>query len=58
MLHVQHAAKQGHNQILVHTVDTNVVVLTVMVTKMLSVNIELWLAFGTGNTFDTWLHTK
>ena len=40
-----HAAKQGHNQILVRTVDTDVVVLAVMVTKMLSVNIELWLAF-------------
>ena len=34
MLHVQHAAKQGHNQILVRTVDTDVVVLAVMVTKI------------------------
>ena len=26
MLHVQHAAQHGHHQILVHTVDTDVVV--------------------------------
>ena len=33
MLHVAHAAKQGHHQVLVRTVDTDVVVLAVMVAE-------------------------
>jgi len=35
MLHVAHAAQHGHRQILVRTVDTDVVVLAVMVSATL-----------------------
>ena len=51
MLHVQHAAQHVHHQILVRTVDTDVVVLAVMVAETLSAEVEIWLAFGTGKKF-------
>ena len=51
MLHVQHAAQHVHHQILVRTVDTDVVVLAVMVAETLSAEVEIWLAFGTGKNF-------
>lgn len=51
MLHVAHAAQHGHQKILVRTVDTDVVVLAVMVAGTLSSEHELWLAFGTGKSF-------
>ena len=51
MLHVAHAAQHGHHQILVHTVDTDVVVLAVMVDETLPAEDEVWLAFGTGKNF-------
>lgn len=46
MLHVQHAAQHGHNQILVRTVDTDVVV-----AEKLPVKVQIWLTFGTGKNF-------
>ena len=51
MLHVQHAAQHGHHQILVRTVDTDVVVLAVTAVEKLPVEVEVWLAFGTGKNF-------
>ncbi len=51
MLHVAHAARHGHHKILVRTVDTDVVVLAVMVAETLSLEHEVWLAFGTGKNF-------
>lgn len=51
MLHVAHAAKHDHHRILVRTVDTDVVVLAVMVAQTLSCETELWIAFGTGKNF-------
>ena len=48
MLHVTHAARHGHQRILVRSVDTDVVVLAVMVAQKLSSQYEIWLAFGTG----------
>ena len=48
MLHVAHAARHDHHQILVRTVDTDIVVLTVMVTPTLPAGMEIWLAFGVG----------
>ena len=51
MLHVAHAARHGHQQILLRTVDTDVVVLAVMVAQKVSSQYEVWLAFGTGNNF-------
>ena len=44
MLHIQHAAQHGHHQnILVRTVDTDVVVLA---------EVQIWLAFGTVKNFQ------
>ena len=51
MLHVAHASQHGHQQILVRTVDTDVVVLAVMVAETLTAEHEVWLAFGTGKNF-------
>ena len=51
MLHVAHAAQHGHHQIQVRTVDTDVVVLAVMVVQKLPAGDELWVAFGTGKNY-------
>ena len=51
MLHVAHAVQHGHHQILVHSVDTDVVVLAVMVSATLPGNNKVWVAFGTGKNF-------
>ena len=51
MLHVAHAAQHGHQRIVVRTVDTDVVVLAVMVSQTLPADTEVWLAFGTGKSF-------
>ena len=48
MLHIAHAARHGHQIILVRIVDTDVVV---MVAGRLSPEHEVWLAFGTGKNF-------
>jgi len=48
MLHVAHAVQHGHHRILVRTVDTDVVVLAVMVAERLPAIKELWIAFGVG----------
>ena len=50
MLHV--AAQQDRHQILVHTVDTDAVVLAVMVAATLTAGKEVWLAFRAGNFAD------
>ena len=42
ILHAAHAAKNGHHEILICTVDTDVVVLA----ETLSPEHEVWLAFG------------
>ena len=42
MLHVAHATQHGHHQILVRTVDTDVVVLAVMVAETLPAKHEVW----------------
>ena len=51
MLHAAHAARHGHQRILVRTVDTDFVVLAVMVVQKLSSEYEIWLVFGTGKNF-------
>ena len=51
LLHVSHAANNGHHNILIKTVDIDVVVLTVSVAQGLLPEDELWLAFGTGKSF-------
>ena len=41
MLHVAHAVQHGHHQILVHSVDTGVSVLAVIVSAILPSNNEV-----------------
>ena len=53
LLHVAHAAQHGHQRIMIQTVDTDVVVLAVAAAQGLKPADELWLAFGTGKSFDT-----
>ena len=50
LLHAIHAAHHGNHQILIHTVDTDVVVWAVLVTQQMSAEDELWVAFGTGQS--------
>ena len=58
MLHVAHAVQHGHHQILVLSVDTDAVVLAVMVSATLPGNNEVWVTFGTGKIFNTWQPTE
>ena len=51
LLHTSHAAKRGHYNILIRTIDTDVVVLAVSVAHALQSRNELWLAFETGKSF-------
>ena len=51
LLHISHAAQQGHHQVLIRTVDTGVVVLAVYAINHLPAGCELWLTFGTGKSF-------
>ena len=48
LLHVGHGAAQGYNDILIRTVDTDVVALAVA--NVHELNINLWLAFGVGKS--------
>ncbi|KAL7395390.1 hypothetical protein ABVT39_015644 [Epinephelus coioides] len=52
LLHVAHAARNGHQKIMIQTVDTDVVVLAGAVAQGLQPEDELWLAFGTGKGFQ------
>ena len=58
MLHAAHATQHGHHQILVRTVDTDVVVLPVMVAETLPAKHEVWVIFGAGKISDTWQPIK
>ena len=53
ILYAAHAAQHGHHQILVRTVDTDVVVLPVMVAETLPTKLEVWVAFGAGKISNT-----
>ena len=44
------AMKHGHKKVLIHTVDTYVVVLEIAAAKRLN-HIEIWIAFSTGKNF-------
>ena len=50
-LHVAHAASEGHQKILIRTVDTDVVVLALMVIQKVVEIDELWIAFGVNKNF-------
>jgi len=49
--HASHAARHGHHKIMIRTVDTDVMVLAVLVAQNLQPENELWIAFGTGKRF-------
>jgi len=51
LLHAKHATQYGHHNILIRTVDTDVVVLAIFVAQTLAPEDELWLAFGIGKNF-------
>ena len=51
LLHVTHAAQHGRHQVLIRTVDTDVVVLAVFAITYLPAGCELWVAFGTSKSF-------
>ena len=50
MLHLQHAAANGHERAYLRTVYTDVVILAVFHLKTLGLT-ELWIGFGSGKTF-------
>ena len=50
MLHLNHAAKQGHTNAYIRTVDTDVVVIAISFFIQMNLS-ELWIGFGTGKTF-------
>ena len=50
LLHLEDAVQQGHDQVSIHTVDTDVVVLSITSAQRLNIS-ELWVAFGTGKSF-------
>ncbi|KAG7170756.1 hypothetical protein Hamer_G028743 [Homarus americanus] len=51
LLHAAQAAWHGQKQILIGSVDTDIVMLAIFVTQQLSAEDELWAAFGTGKHF-------
>ena len=51
LLHANHAARHGHQKILIRSVDTDVVALALYVAQVLGPEYELWIAFGTGRHF-------
>ena len=50
MLHLRHAAEEGHTKAYLRTVDTDVVVLSIYHFHQLNLS-ELWVGFGSGKTF-------
>ena len=57
LLHLAHAAKQGHTRAYVRTVDSDVVVLTIRFFEYLILS-ELWMGFGNGKNYrDIPVHT-
>ena len=51
LLHVAHAAGEGHSKVLIRTVDTDVVMIAVRIFQLLDTLQQLWIAFGTGKSF-------
>ena len=60
ILHVADAIHEGYMKILLRTVDTDVVVLAVVAAAKLSSisHLELWVAFGQGNTSGAFLFMR
>ena len=52
LLYASRAAQHAHHKIMIRTIDTDVVVLAVSVAQGLQPEDELWLAFGTGKSFQ------
>ena len=58
MLHINHALQHGLNRILVKTVDTDVVVLAVVIATILPVDSKFGLHLAPEKCFDTWQRMK
>jgi len=54
LLHVSHAAHHGNHQMLIRTVNTDVVVLAVFAIYQLPAGCELWQTFGMTRPFVNW----
>jgi len=54
MLHAAHAAHNGHKKILICTVDTDVVVLAVVLAHTLNEETEAWVSFARGRRSASW----
>ena len=52
MLQAAHATHASHSNIIIHTVDTDVVVLAVALAHILEENDEVWMFFGVGNAYQ------
>ena len=50
MLHLRHAAEQGHTKANLWTVDSDVVVLAITLFQELGLS-ELWIGFGSGKAY-------
>ena len=50
MLHLQHAAEQGHTKAYLRTVDSDMVVLAINLFHALGLS-ELWIGFRSGKTY-------
>jgi len=48
LIHAADASKAGYKNIIIRTVDTDVVIISIAMTQNLHIN-ELWIAFGTGS---------
>ena len=48
LVHAADASKAGYKNIIIRTVDTDVVIISIAMTQNLHIN-ELWIAFGTGS---------
>jgi len=55
MLHLRHAAKQGHTKAYLRTVDSDVVVLAINLFQELGLS-ELWIGFRSGNAYEDSIH--
>ena len=51
LLHVWNAYQQGYRSIVIHTTDTDVVVIAIAVSSMMG-SCEVWLAFGHDSDFQ------
>ena len=57
MVHLVDAVNRGYSKVKIRTVDTGIVVLAISTSSKLPNDTEIWIAFGTGKDFSTFLFT-